>query len=242
MKYDSNKLPDFFSVRNFEQLDYSFEGMKGKKCYCFFDNGFASNVIEPNKRDIKFIWDGFIMFVDSNITLEDLKRGINLYNGRLVALQRTNLLGKKFNDNEVREYILSKLQKQNIPFEIMDDTKEVSGYPSKCDLWSTRDQSVLLDAIDCVGQGDAYYFKNPDFKYEISFNQSKIPPFSYSHSGAIVLHGENSTAISRLILNNLHLQECLEKIVGSEVLYSYLEGKFLPGIPISQLEESIKKN
>lgn len=242
MKYDSNKLPDFFSVRNFEQLDYSFEGMKGKKCYCFFDNGFTSNIIEPNKRDIKFIWDGFIVFVDSNITLEDLKCGINLYNGRLVALQRTNLLGKKFNDNKVREYILSKLQKQNIPFEIMNDTKEVSGYPSKCDLWSTRDQSVLLDAIDCVGQGDAYYFQNPDFKYEISFNQSKIPTFSYSHSGAIVLHGENSTAISRLILNNLHLQEYLEKIVGSEVLYSYLEGKFLPGRPISQLEESIKKN
>ena len=33
--YDSNKLPDFFSVRNYEQIDYSMEGMSGKKCYCF---------------------------------------------------------------------------------------------------------------------------------------------------------------------------------------------------------------
>lgn len=241
MKYDVDKLPDFFSVRNFEQLDYSLEGMEGKKCYCFFDNGFISNVIEPNKRDIKFIWDGFIMFVDCNITLDDIRRGINLYNGRLVALQRTSLLGEKFNNNEVRQYIISQLQKRNIPFEIMEDIKEVSGYPSQCDLWSTRDQSVLLDAIDCVGSGSAYYFKNPNFKYEISFSESKIPTFLYSHRGAIVLHGENSIAISRLICSNQMLQEYLENIVGSEVLYSYLEGKFLSGIPISDLKEGIKK-
>lgn len=241
MKYDIDKLPDFFSVRNFEQLDYSLEGMESKKCYCFFDNGFTSNVIEPNKRDIKFIWDGFIMFVDSNITLDDIRRGISLYNGRLVALQRTNLLEKKFNNNEVRQYIISQLQKRNIPFEIMKDKKNVSGYPSQCDLWSTRDQSVLLDAIDCVGSGNAYYFKNPDFKYEISFNESKIPNFLYSHRGAIVLHGENSIAISRLICNNQMLQEYLENTIGSEVLYSYFEGKFLSGIPISKLEEQVKK-
>ncbi len=55
MQYDTNKLPDFYSVRDFEQIDYSLEGMEGKKCYCFFDNGFTSNVIEPNKRDIRFI-------------------------------------------------------------------------------------------------------------------------------------------------------------------------------------------
>lgn len=242
MKYDIDKLPDFFSVRNFEQLNYSLEGMEGKKCYCFFDNGFTSNVIEPNKRDIRFIWDGFIMFVDSDITLDDIRNGVNLYNGRLVALQRTSLLGEKFNNDEVRQYIISELQKKDIPFEIMEDTKEVSGYPSKCDLWSTREEAVLLDAIDCVGEGNAYFFKNPDFKYEISFNKSQIPSFLYSHLGAIVLHGENSTAISRLICNNQMLQDCLEKIIGSEILYSYLEGKDLSGISIRKLEEQVKKN
>lgn len=241
MKYDSNKLPDFFSVRNYEQINYSLEGMEGKKCYCFFDNGFSSNIIEPNKRDIKFIWDGFIMFVDPNITIENMKEGADLFNGRLVALQRTNLLGKKFNNIEVRKYIIDQLQQKNIEFEIMEDVKQVDGYPSQCDLWSTRDQSVLLDAIDCVGLGDAYFFQNSEFKYEISFNKSEIPTFVYSHLGAIVLHGENSTAISRLICNNQELQKYLENAVGNEVLYSYLEGKFLPGISISKLENKTRK-
>ena len=50
MKYNVNKLPDFFSVRNKEQIDYSLEGLEGKKCFAFFDNGFTSNIIEPNKR------------------------------------------------------------------------------------------------------------------------------------------------------------------------------------------------
>lgn len=241
MRYDINKLPDFFSVRNYEQIDYALEGMEGKKCYCFFDNGFSSNIIESNKRNIKFIWDGFILFVDSNITLEDIENGIDLYNGRLVALQRTNLLGKTFNNNEIRQYIINQLQNKSIEFEIMKDSKQVDGYPSKCDLWSTRNSSVLLDAIDCVGVGDAYFFQNTDFKYEISFNKSKIPDFVYSHLGAIVLRGENSVAISRLIHNNQKLQDYLESIVGSENVYSYLEGKFLPGVSISQLKEEIIK-
>ena len=43
---------------------------------------------EPNKRNIKFIWDGFLLFVDSDVTIEHIKNGIDLYNGRLVALQR----------------------------------------------------------------------------------------------------------------------------------------------------------
>lgn len=186
MSYDINKLPDFYSVRNLEQIDYSFEGMDDKKCYLFFDNGFSSNVIEPNKRDIKFIWDGFILFTDKNVFLENMQNDINLHNSRLVALQRTNLLGEKFNNEDIRNYILDKLIKQNIPFVIMPDINLVDGYPSKCDLWSTRDSSVLLDAVDCVGEGDAYYFKNNDFKYEITFNYSKIPPFKYSHHGALV--------------------------------------------------------
>ena len=45
MDYDRNKLPDFYSVRNYEQVDYSLEGLEGKKCYAFFDNGFTSNII-----------------------------------------------------------------------------------------------------------------------------------------------------------------------------------------------------
>ncbi len=241
MTYDINKLPDFYSVRNFEQIDYSFENMEGKKCYCFFDNGFSSNVIEPNKRDIKFIWDGFVLFTDSDITLNDLQSGINLYNSRLVALQRTNVIGEKFNNENVRNYIVTKLKNHNIPFEIMLDRKLVDGYPSKCDLWSTRDSSVLLDAIDCTGNGSAYYFRNEDFRYEISFNQSNIPTFSYSHLGAIVLKGENNTAISRLLYNNNDLLNYLNKIIGSKQLYSYLEGKSLFGTCISNLEDNIKK-
>ena len=240
MKYDVNKLPDFYSVRDFEQIDYSMQDMEGKKCYCFFDNGFTSNVIEPNKRDIRFIWDGFILFIDKNISLEDIRHGIDLYDSRLVALQRTNLLGKKFNNDDVRNYIISKLQEKNIPFELMYDTKDVSGYPSHCDLWSTRDLSVLIDAIDCTGLGDAFYFRNSDFKYDITFNESKLPTFSYSHLGAIVLRGENSTAISRLICNDKMLQEYLDKTIGSDRLYSCLEGKYLPGTSISNIDNETR--
>ncbi len=241
MNYDVNKLPDFYSVRNTEQIDYSFENMQDKRCYCFFDNGFASNVIEPNKRDIRFIWDGFILFTDKDVTLEDLQQGINLYESRLVALQRTNLQGQKSNSEDIRSYILAKLTSQNIPFAIMPDTRLVDGYPSKSDLWSTRDSSVLLDAIDCTGVGRAYYFKNKEFKYEITFNKSGIPTFSYSHHGALVLRGEDSIAISRLLCNDSELFKYLENLIGSDKVYSYLEGKFLPGTTISNIETQLKK-
>ncbi|MCI8460672.1 MAG: hypothetical protein HFE81_04675 [Bacilli bacterium] len=240
MQYDTNKLPDFYSVRDFEQIDYSLEGMEGKKCYCFFDNGFTSNVIEPNKRDIRFIWDGFILFTDPSISLADLRNRVDLYDERLVALQRTDVLGTKANTGDVRNYILKKLQEKNIPYKILEDKKEVSGYPSKCDLWSTRDCSVLLDAIDCVGEGKSYYFKNADFSYTINFNSSNIPNFTYSHQGALVLRGESSTAISRLICNDKQLQEKIEDIVGTEKLYSYLEGRQLPGTQIADIKIKIK--
>lgn len=241
MKYDITKLPDFFSVRDYEQIDYSFEGMEGTKCLCFFDNGFTSNIIESN-RNMRFIWDGFLLFVNEETTIDDLKNQTSLYNNRLVALQRTNRLGKKFNDEETRSYIISKLQKQNIPFEIMPDFKEVTGYPSKSDLWSTRDFSVLLDAIDCVGDGNAYFFKNDNFMFEISFNKSNIPSFVYSHKGAIVLHGKNSTAISRLIYSNDQLRTFLEQKFGEEKLFSYVEGRNLIGKPINEIETIIKKS
>ena len=241
MKYNVNKLPDFFSVRNTEQINYSLEGLEGKKCFAFFDNGFTSNIIEPNKRDIKFIWDGFLLFVDSNITLDDIRAGQDLFDGRLVALQRTSVLGNKANTSDVREYILSKLQEKNIQVQIMPDKKEVTGYPSKCDWWSTRDESVLLDAVDCVGSvGDAYYFKNEDYRYEIEFNESNLPSFTYSHKGAVVLRGENDTAIARLVCNDENLCGHLEKVIGEDKLYSVLEGKKVSGTPIENLTSNKK--
>lgn len=236
MKYEINKLPDFYSVRTAEQINYSLEGLEGKKCFAFFDNGFSSNVIEPNKRDIRFIWDGFLLFVDSNITLDDIRNGVDLYNGRLVALQRTSTLGKKSNTEDVREYIMSSLASKDIPVEVMPDTKEVTGYPSKCDLWSTRDQSVLFDAVDCVGStGNAYYFNNESFQYEIDFNQTRLPSFPYSHKGAVVLRGEDSTAIARLVCNDQNLCGYLEKIIGEDKLYSILEGKDISGTKIEKI-------
>ena len=54
------------------------------KCLAFFDNGFASNVIESNKRDIRFIWDGFLLFVSPDITINDIKNGADLFDGRIV--------------------------------------------------------------------------------------------------------------------------------------------------------------
>lgn len=241
MKYDINKLPDFFSVRDIDQINYSLEGLEGKKCFAFFDNGFTSNIIEPNKRDIRFVWDGFLLFVDSNITLEDIKNKIDLFDGRIVALQRTSLSGNKSNSTDIREYIIKSLNEKNIPIEIMPDKKEVNGYPSKCDLWSTRDSSVLIDAVDCVGStGDAYYFNNSSFQYEIEFNESKLPSFPYSHKGAVVLKGENSTAIARLVCNDQNLCEHLEKVIGEDKLYSVLEGKELSGTTIDKIESKTK--
>ncbi len=239
MQYDTNKLPDFFSVRNYEQIDYSLEDLEKKKCFAFFDNGFASSVIEPNKRDMKFIWEGFLLFVDQDITLDDIRNGVDLFDARLVALQRTNRFDK-FNSEEVRNYIIHKLKNQNIPYEIMSDKKEVSGYPSKTDLWSTRDTSVLIDAMDCTGNGDAYYFKNADFNYRITFDETNLPDFFYSHNGAIVLKGENSVAISRLLCNDNNLQNYLEQVIGEEKVYSLIEGKELNGSKIETIDKKIR--
>lgn len=239
--YEANKLPDFFSVRNVEQINYSFEGMEGKKCFCFFDNGFNSNIIEGNKRDIRFIWDGFILFTDKSYTLEDLQNGVNLYDSRLVALQRVNLMSKKANSLEVREYIINLLDEKNISYEIMPDKHiPIGNYPSKCDLWSTRESAVLLDAIDCVGNGDAYFFKDNNFMYTINFSDSKIKPFIYSHKGALVLRGENSTAISRIIEYNSELQEQLMDIIGEDKLKAYLTGEEISGTSIDNVKRSFK--
>lgn len=235
--YNINKLPDFYSVRNFEQIDYSLEGMSFKKCFAFFDNGFVSNVIESNKRDIRFIWDGFLLFVDREITLDDIRLGVDLYNSRLVALQRTNLFGEKFNGVDVKSYILDKLQEENIFVEMMDDYCDVGGYPSKCDLWSTRDYSVLIDAMDTTGSGKAYYFESPDFNFDIVFNTSNIPSFCYRHRGTIVLKGDSSIAISRLLQNDINLQQKIKEVIGQEKMYSALEGKDISGVEISKLRK-----
>ncbi len=240
MRYECEKLPDFYSVRNIEQINYSLQGMENKKCYLFLDNGFSSNVIEPNKRDIKFIWDGFMLFTDLEITPEDIRNGVDLYDARLVALQRTNLLHEKSNNPEIRNYIMDQLRERKISYEIMSDTRTVDGYPSKCDLWSTRDFSVLLDAIDCVNQGQAYYNGNSDFRFEITFNKSGFPNFLYSHYGALILHGENEIAIARLIKHNTQLRETIENVIGTHKLYSFLEGRNYPGASISYIDNEVK--
>lgn len=241
MEYDVNKLPDFYSVRNLEQIDYSLEDLEGKKCYAFFDNGFTSNIIEGNKRDMRFVWDGFLLFVDQSINLDDIRNGVDLFDSRLVALQRTNLLRKKLNNSHIREYIEKKLEEQDIPLYKMEDKKEVDGYALKSDLWSTRDEAVLIDATECVGEGDAYYFTDSSFYFRITFPDSNLPDFDYQHKGTLVLKGENSTAISRLILNDSNLQKHLETLVGEEKLYSFLEGRELSGTSIHHVKSGIRK-
>lgn len=240
MNYNINKLPDFYSVRNFNQLEYSFEGMENKTCYLFFDNGFSSNLISTNTRDIKFIWDGFLLFVDSSISLDDIKNGVDLYNERIVALQRTNYFSY-FNNSEVRNWIINKLNTLQIPFFLMPDTNRVNGYPSSCDLWSTREASVLLDATSTTGDGNAYYFYNPIFEYNIKFNITQLPDLLYRHNGALVLKGNSSNAIIRLVENDFNLKEQLENIIGEEKLYSMLEQRMIPGITIEKINNEIKR-
>lgn len=240
MEYNKNYLPDFYSVRNKEQIDYSFEGMENKKCLVFWDNGFASNIIEPNKRDMRFIWDGFLLFVDKDISIDDISNGINLYDQRLVALQRMSVRHEKSNDDEIKEYIKNKLEGMAIPYEVMPDKRDVDGYPSQCDLWSTRDESVLIDAMGASGDGDAFFFKDALFEYRITFNETNIPDMHFEHKGAVVLRGENEVAISRLISNDKDLRSYLEGIIGCEKIRSYVEKNDLPGMPISNLERNIK--
>lgn len=240
MEYNRNYLPDFYSVRNKDQIDYSFEGMENKKCLLFFDNGFTSNIIEPNKRDIRFIWDGFLLFIDKEISIDDIKNGINLHDERLVALQRMSVNGNKSNSQDIREYIINKLKSMGIPYEIMPDKRDVDGYPSKCDLWSTRDESVLIDATNCTGDGQAFYFNDAMFTYRITFSSSGLPDMFYEHTGAIVLRGENETAISRLLNNDNNLRSYLEEIVGKEKIHSFIQDCDLPGNTISNIENTLK--
>ncbi|MDE6292844.1 MAG: hypothetical protein K2L98_04100 [Bacilli bacterium] len=240
MEYNRNYLPDFYSVRNKDQIDYAFEGMENKKCLLFFDNGFTSNIIEPNKRDIRFIWDGFLLLVDKEISIDDIKDGINLHDERLVALQRMSVRGNKSNSQDIREYMVNKLKSMGIPYEIMPDKRDVDGYPSQCDLWSTRDESVLIDATTCTGDGQAFYFNDAMFTYKITFSSSGLPDMLYEHTGAIVLRGENETAISRLLNNDNNLRSYLEGIVGKEKIHSFIQDCDLPGNTIGNIENKLK--
>ncbi|MDE5631034.1 MAG: hypothetical protein K2I70_05485 [Bacilli bacterium] len=240
MEYNKNCLPDFYSVRNESQIDYSFEGMEDKRCLLFFDNGFCSNVIEPNMRDMKFIWDGFLLFIDKSVSIDDIKSGIDLHDERLVALQRMSVGHEKSNTRKVREYVIKKLESMGIPYEVMPDKKEVDGYPSKCDLWSTRDESVLIDATNCTGDGQAFYFNDAQFNYRITFSSSNLPDMNYEHTGAIVLRGENETAISRLLNNDNNLRGYLEGIIGKEKIHSFIQNCDLPGDTISNIESKLK--
>lgn len=233
-------LPDFYSVRNKEQIDYSFVGMEEKKCFLFLDNGFTSSIIEPNKRDMRFIWDGFYLFVDEETTIDDLTQGIDLYNARLVALQRTSVRGLKSNDISVRNYLVHKLEDMNIPYEVMNDTNLADGYPTTCDLWSTRDISVLVDAIDTVGAGEAYYYQNALFEFRIKFPESGIPDFLYKHDGALVLKGKDEKAISRLIENDENLKELLNDIIKEHKIYSNVQGRNIPGTEIAEINKHVR--
>lgn len=240
MEVYSKSLPDFYSVRNREQIDYSFEGMKGKKCLLFLDNGFTSSIIEPNKRDMRFIWDGFYLFVDEATSIEDLKAGLDLYHDRLVALQRTSVRGIKSNNSEVKQYLVQKLEEMNIPYEVMPDTNLVDGYPTSCDLWSTRDSSVLIDAMDTVGEGEAYYYQNSLFQFRIKFLESGIPDFYYKHDGAVVLKGSGDKAISRLVESDANLKRILSQIINEKKIYSDVQGKNLSGTSIAELKQHIR--
>lgn len=240
MQEYSEQLPDFYSVRNKDQIDYSFEGMEGRKCFLFFDNGFKSSIIEPNNREMRFIWDGFYLFVDEKTTVDDLKNGIDLYDARLVALQRTSVRGLKSNDINVRNYLLKKLEDMNISYEIMNDVNLVDGYPTTSDLWSTRDTSVLIDAIDTVGEGEAYYYQNAPFEFKIKFAESGIPALLYKHDGALVLKGKDEKAISRLIDNDENLKELLSNIIKDHKIYSCVQDRNISGTEITEVNKHIR--
>lgn len=208
-KYDINCLPDFFSVRNKEQIDYAFEGMEDKQCFVFFDNGFDSTYVETNKRDIKYIWDGFLLFVDKDISIEDIKNGVNLHDARIMALQRTRYFDKA-NTSDVRNYILEQLQNNNMKYSIMPDKNEVSGYPAKGDMWSTRDETVLNDAIDCIQDGMATFYPLSSFAFNIKFKETKLPVFNYVHNGGIVLNNEEQFILIRILDNDNVLSDYID--------------------------------
>lgn len=116
-------------------------------------------------------------------------------------MQRTKYF-KKANSADVRSYILQKLEKNRIPYLIMSDKNEVSGYPSKGDMWSTRDESVLNDAIDCIETGMATFYPLSEFSFNICFPDTNLPDFKYIHKGGIVLENGEQFILIRILDND----------------------------------------
>lgn len=240
MEKITTKLPDFYSVRNKEQIDYGFSGMEGKKCFLFLDNGFTSSFIETNKRDIRYIWDGFLLFVDKNITLDTIKEGIDLHDQRILALQRTGFL-EKANNTKIKEYIMQKIKEMDIDYEIMPDTNQIlGGYPSKGDMWSTRDNTVLKDAIETIKDGNCYFYELPEFNYSINFSTTKIPGFCYNHKSAIVLRNSSEEIIIRLLNDELS-NEIKTTLSDSKIRRRDYPDELIPGGNIDLLKPTETK-
>ena len=224
LRYNINLLPDFYSVRNKEAIDYSFQGMQDKKCLVFFDNGFKSTQVKNKEVIGELVWDGFLLFLNRNISLKDINNGIDLFDERLVALQRMNS-NIKANNEETRQYILEKLQSNNIEYEIMGDLNLVSGNCITYDMWSTRNKSVINDAIDCIGKSEVNYFPNDRFKFKISFNKSLDVIFDYEHVGEVVLENNNQVIVIKLLNNNFKLKDKMDDLLekGYEITLKELK-------------------
>lgn len=215
LRYDINLLPDFYSVRNKEAIDYSFEGMQDKKCLVFFDNGFKSTQVEDKEVIGELVWDGFLLFLNRNISLKDINNGIDLFDERLVALQRMNN-NIKANNEEIRQYILDKLQSNNIEYEIMGDLNLVSGNCITYDMWSTRNKIVINDAIDCIGKSEVNYFPNDRFNFKICFNRSLDVLFNYEHIGEIQLENDKQLLVIKLLNNKCSMKNKMDILKEKE--------------------------
>lgn len=224
MEYNINHLPDFYSVRNKEAIDYSFEGMHDKKCLVFFDNGFKSTKVSDKQITGELVWDGFLLFLNKNISLKDINEGIGLFDERLVGLQRMDN-NIKANNAEIKEYIIDKLEKNNIDYELMNDENLVTGNCIRYDMWSTRNNSVINDAMDCIGNASVNYFPNDRFNFKISFNKSLYVAFNYEHVGEVVLENNNQIIVIKLLNNKFKLKDKMDGLIekGYEITLKKLK-------------------
>lgn len=209
--YNINYLPDFFSVRDREQIDYAFEEMNDKKCYVFFNNGFKSNTVNTEDKKGELLWDGFLLFLNKNISLKDINNEVNLFEERLVGLQRMDN-DVKANSEDIKCYIINKLKENNIDYELMEDEKKVNGNCITYDMWSTRNKDVLKDAIECIGEYNAYYVENDNFNFKISFNKSLNVIFEYNHLGELSLENDKQLIVMKLLNNDSGLNNKINKI------------------------------
>ncbi len=157
------------------------------------------------------MWDGFLLFLNKNISLKDINNVVNLFDERLVGLQRMEN-GVKANNDNIKKYIINKLEKNNINYELMEDEKIVDGNCITYDMWSTRNKDVLKDAIDCIGECNAKYVESDNFNFKISFNKSLDVIFDYNHLGEIILKNDNQLIVAKLLNNNGHLNDKINEI------------------------------